>query len=145
VVVLVAETSVAAPEAAADHVAHGVQPPAFRVPPRQHRCLTPARRPGLLVEGPRALLLCRLSWRSPAAPLAVILPTGRGRATHLERLPVEQLRSAPPIVRHCGRRQGVGRRSGAARAWASRPLWPGPRASRKSLRDGGNGVAFKDP
>lgn len=82
VVVLVAEASVAAPETAADHVAHGVLPPAFRVPSRQHRCLTPTRRPGLLVEGPRALLPCRRSRRSPATPLAVVLPTGRGRATH---------------------------------------------------------------
>jgi hypothetical protein len=73
---------VAAPETAADHVAHGVLPPAFRVPSRQHRCLTPTRRPGLLVEGPRALLPCRRSRRSPATPLAVVLPTGRGRATH---------------------------------------------------------------
>lgn len=104
VVVLVAEASVAAPEAAADHVAHGVQPPAFRVPPRQHRCLTPARRPGLLVEGPRALLLCRRSRRSPAAPLAVILPTGRGRPTH-------------PTQLHAN--QGGARASGAEREWRS--------------------------
>jgi len=78
VVVLVAEAAVAAPESAADDVAGGILPPAFRVPPRHHRRLPPARQPGLFIEGPRAHL------RAPAAaaPPAVVPRTGRGRALH---------------------------------------------------------------
>ena len=78
VVVLVAEAPVAAPESAADDVAGGVLPPAFRVPPRHHSRLLPARRSGLFIEGPRAHL------RAPAAaaPPAVVPRTGRGRALH---------------------------------------------------------------
>lgn len=77
-VILVAEAAVAAPEAAADDVADGVLPPALWVPPRYHSRLPPARGPSLFIEGPRALL------RAPAAaaPLAAVLPTGRGRANH---------------------------------------------------------------
>ena len=76
-VVLVAEAAVAAPEAAAHDVAGGVLPPPLRVPAHHHRRLPPARRPGLLVEGPRPLLLPRR--RAPAAgPLAIEVAAGRG-------------------------------------------------------------------
>lgn len=77
VVVLVAEAAVAAPEAVADDVACGILPPPLRVPPRQHRRLPPARRPGILVEGPRAVLLFR-----SRAPAAAVVPARSGRALH---------------------------------------------------------------
>lgn len=75
VVVLVAEAAVAAPEAAADDVACGVLPPPLRVPTRQHRRFPPARRPGLLVERPRAVLLFR-----SRAPAAAVVAARRGSA-----------------------------------------------------------------
>jgi hypothetical protein len=77
VVVLVAEAAVAAPETAADDVASGVLPPPLRVPPRHNRRLAPARRSGLPVKGPRAVLLSRRR-----APAAAVVAARRGRTLH---------------------------------------------------------------